>query len=328
MVMKYKAVFLTSIFLVALVPAVVGAQAFPLGAGFASLGAAEAFGTGYFGTLGVRKYINSFTSYQFPHPVTTQLDPLSRLEWPWEQWCGVVKVGYISPAWNIALTYSSTALLFSGLQAQDSDWTNPAAPGQKTVFSEGKAKPRVWTFDTSIAGFPVAASLIQGIIGFRAQQFNFTYTDATQYEIGAAPIYLPGAGIEFSEHYYHWYGGGIIRWATDLGDLYGPLRTAQLGIRLQGDYGYVKGSGVDFHILRAPGPRITFEQTTGHSWHVNATVDFRVTSAVALGVEGDYIGIWTVGTHQWTEPGTNWTWDGSKVWSEQKYVAVTGSVNF
>lgn len=42
--------------------------------------------------LGVRRYINSFTSYQFPDPQQPGLDPLSRLEWPWEQTFGTVEL--------------------------------------------------------------------------------------------------------------------------------------------------------------------------------------------------------------------------------------------
>ena len=48
---------------------------------------------GYYGSIGVRKYFNSFTSYQFPDPEQPVLNPLSRLEWPWEQLFGVVPDG-------------------------------------------------------------------------------------------------------------------------------------------------------------------------------------------------------------------------------------------
>ncbi|MDQ1240100.1 MAG: hypothetical protein QG577_2286, partial [Thermodesulfobacteriota bacterium] len=44
-------------------------------------GIEPSFGIG----VGVRKYFNSFTSWQFPNRFPPNQDPYSRLEWPWDQ---------------------------------------------------------------------------------------------------------------------------------------------------------------------------------------------------------------------------------------------------
>ena len=148
-------------------------------------------------TLGLRKYINSFTSKQFPDaPGGIGSDPLSRLEWPWEQIFGVVKLS--SRYRGIQVNFDGAATLFpySGLKSQDSDWLDPNNPGQKLVFSEANDFPRGWTFDTRIGYTIPAFSSIQWLLGYRAQQFRFTATDGMQHSLWEKYNWglLPGAG--------------------------------------------------------------------------------------------------------------------------------------
>jgi len=343
--MLYRAFPPAFILVVAFIPAVVGAQSFPVGGlpsfglpssnGFNSggfYGFGDAQGQGYFGSIGVRKYINSFTSEQWPNPFYPYVDPESRLEWPWEQVVGVIKVGYATPAWDIRFVYASTLLLASSLKAQDSDWTDLNNPNQKTTFSDAEAKPLIWTFDASLA--PVLTPFLKGVVGLRIQQLRFTYTDMLQRSLlPGLNRYFPGAVFDFSQYYYQYYGGGILTVALDLGTLYGPLFRAPLVFRLQGDCGYVTGNNEDIHFIGAggqPPPRIWNDSTTGYSWHVNATIALPITSTVAVGVEGDILRVWTGGTQHFSNPPTGITFsvDGSKVWSDQMYVEVNGSITF
>jgi hypothetical protein len=247
----------------------------------------------------------------------------------------VARLGKGSGDIQINLELAGTLDVFTNLKAQDSDWVYFADPGQKSIFSQGKAMPRGWTFDGSLS-YPVPGMFfVRGVGGYRAQQWKFTYTDFTQFRafnafgpVVVPPIFIPGAAIEFSEYYDMWYGGGILTIDFNLGGLSPRLASLQLLFKGQGDYAYVLGKNFDFHILRKPAPRYTQERTSGGAWHVNLTVGCRVNNRLALTVEGDLIGIQTGGNHNLTEPGIDLTWEGSKVWSEQKYVTATGILTF
>jgi len=288
--------------------------------------------------LGVRRYINSFTSYQFPDPDMPQSDPLSRLEWPWEQTVGVVKLGYALSGLELKFDAAATLFLPSFLKAQDSDWEDPNNPSQKTTFSEGKAKPRMWTFDGCVAFNMPSVPIVKAVLGYRAQQFSFTYADVLQGSIWDEdtqtyrPVtvldFLPGPSIEFTEYYKHWYGGGILSTSLDLGFVAQGLASRQLMLKFQADYAYVKANNLDFHILRTPGPRFTAETTTGASWHLNLTTELRCGRMLAFSIEGDFMRICTKGSHHLTEPGQDRSWDGAKAWSEQKYVAASAILVF
>ena len=72
--------------------------------------------------MGVRKLINSFTSYQFPNPYPPNQDPLSRLEFPLDQWFVGMR-GLYSRKWAALLAEAWTNVSQeSALQMQDSDW--------------------------------------------------------------------------------------------------------------------------------------------------------------------------------------------------------------
>jgi hypothetical protein len=107
-------------------------------------------------------------------------DPISRLEWPWEQTFGVIKLGHNYPGVQINFEGAATLFKDSGLLAQDSDWTDAAQPSQETIFSDALATPRNWTIEPSVSFFDPFLPSIQWLIGYRAQQFRFTYTDMSQ----------------------------------------------------------------------------------------------------------------------------------------------------
>jgi hypothetical protein len=295
----------------------------------------EVCSQGFSTTLGVRKYINSFTSYEFPDPERRQLDPLSRLEWPWEQTFGVVRLTYGYPNIEFNAELAATLTVFSNLKAQDSDWTDPNNPGQKTVFSDAKAKPRSWMWDLSVNAALPRLNALRGLIGFRGQQFRFTYTDITQREIfdentGYFPAtrdFTPGEAIQFTQNYQHWYFGGVVSgrlgWIPVLSG-----RAGDVSLRIQADFGLVTGKNEDFHVLRTPGPRFTYEITKGNSWHVNVRAEQRLTSRILAGVEADFMRIRTRGRHKLTDPTVTQEWYGANVWSDQGFVGAYGSFFF
>jgi len=308
--------------------------------------------TGFYAFVGMRKYFSSFTSYQFPDPVQVQLNPISRLEWPWEQICGVAKVSYGSRLFELNFEYASTGLAWSGLKAQDSDWVNPDNPGQKIIFSQGKAMPRVWTFDMSFALTVPSTPWVKGIAGFRAQEFRFTATDgiegtigmfdANDNFIGYLPVAqfreLPGPGIEFSQYYKHFYLGGVLASGLNLGIWAPALGAPVLYVRFQADAAYVTGKNHDQHLLRTDSlglgvQRDTFENTRGWSWHLNLITALRITSYARIEVEGDFKRVKTTGDHKLyeyspTDGSISRGWTGAKVWSEQAFVGVNGAVRF
>ncbi len=302
---------------------------------------------GFRAALGVRQYLNSFTSYQFPSP-GTPLNPLSRLEWPWEQLYGVLKLGWGYRTYDLNFEGSTTLSALSRLRSQDSDWENDENPRQKTTFSSGQAKPRGWTFDVSTTVPLPGFYRLKGIAGYRAQQFNFTATGGAQWSIwddeeGFVPRYgvdLPGPGIEFSQAYKHWYGGGVAAGEFDLSSFSRYLPSSML-VRVQGDFGIVTGNNHDQHLRRTdflgrPQDRHTYETTSGHSWHLNLMTEFRVSDRLRLDIEADFMTVRTKGSHHWTAWSdafndifnTDLSWNGAQAWSEQKYLAVTGKCFF
>ncbi len=291
-------------------------------------------------SIGLRKYISSFTSYEFLDPDYTFVDPASRLEWPWEQTYGVVKAGIVYKGLQLNLEGASTLLTYSDLKAQDSDWTDRNLPSQKTVFSEAEAYPRGWTIDASV-GFdlPVLES-VRWILGYRAQQFRFTYTDMYQKE-----LYEPegngfsgGEIIHFTQDFRHYYGGAVIGSSVELSILTPSLAGTFVDFRLLGDVGYVTANNVDFHVIRTPAPRYTYEKTHGVSWRINASADLRITQRFLVGIAGEFMRIRTGGSHRMTHPAgwdgtqnvpaTDETWQGARVWSDQSFIELNGSVNF
>lgn len=289
-------------------------------------------------TVGVRKYLNSFTSWQLPSLSGPQ-DPISRLEYPWDQTFLAVRCTTSYTGLELNIEWSGTLGLLSNPKAQDSDWEDPRNPGQKTTFSEAEANPRCWILDLScnmgIPGFP----FVRGVAGYRVSQFKFTNTDGYQYGIydDEADVYerysmpLPGPFIEFSQYYKHLYAGGIFASALDFRQISGGLINAPLLVRLQADASYVTGNSHDQHLLRYAFGII---RSRGYGWHVNLTTGLK-TSRFRCDIEGDIRGIRTNGGIQNIQedsqhPGVihDVSIDGAKAWSEQKYLGINGTIFF
>lgn len=292
---------------------------------------------GLFVSVGVRKYINSFTSYEFRALEAPVLDPISRLEWPWEQVYGVVRVG--AGAWNFQLDgeWGGTLVVSSGLKAQDSDWEDLANPGQKTTFSEAEARPRGWTLDFSLS-FPVPRiANLRGLVGYRRQQFSFTYTNGiqrsiwdenTQTYVRQPDDPLPGANIEFEEVYSHVYAGGVLTVAMNTRGVSTYFPAGAVLLRFQADGGRVSSSDRDHHLVRENQPNLGYIYAMGHSWHVRLGVELRLGDRISLGVEGDFMRVRAEGTYRWKDSVHDVSWEGGRVWSEQKYISATATLVF
>lgn len=270
-------------------------------------------------TVGLRKYINSFTSKEFPSdPASSlRLDPESRLEFPWQQTLGVVKLGGVF--YGIQANFEGAATLFMSSEPmiQDSDWLDPENPGQKTKFGEGNNFPRCWTFDTSVGYTLPVFSSVQLLLGYRVQQFRFTWMDGVEHSLVDPVDYMKGEVIQFSQHYGISYLGGVVYF----------MLPYNFSGRLAGDVGGVIGKNVDNHLHRDQGQRMAYMSTRGTCWHVNLALELALKN-FQLGVTGDFMNINTNGGHNLVYPGSNTSWDGARVWSEQKYIEVNAAFSF
>jgi len=337
---KRTAQVATVILLVLLAAKFSEGQSFSPSAGFPDL--SQNFGSGhpddgYFFSIGFRKYFSSFTSWQVPDIDHPQTNPVSRLEYPWEQIVGVAKASYTCPMFELFLEGTSTALVWSGLKAQDSDWMDPNDPGQKSIFSQGQARPRIWTFEASLAVSVPTVSCLKAILGYRVQQFRFTYTDAIQGTIAefdasgrfiryltvAEFEYLPGTVIEFGQYYRQLFLGGVLTSAFNLDARSLPLSPRCIYFRLQADVAKITGLGHDEHVLR-PGVGADL-YTEGTGWHLNLITGLQFGYA-RLDIEGDFKKIKTDG--EIVHRATARTSSGARVWSQQAYIGVNGAVRF
>ena len=89
-------------------------------------------------SLGFRTQFSSFTSWQLPDIDHPHINPISRLEYPWEQVVGVAKASYTCPLFELFLEGSSTALVWSGMKAQDSDWEILTGLGRRPLSVKAK----------------------------------------------------------------------------------------------------------------------------------------------------------------------------------------------
>lgn len=285
-------------------------------------------GNSYFNLMaGLRKYFNSFTSWQLPASTGPQ-NPISRLEYPWDQSFLVIRGSVAYTGLEVNMEWSGTLNMLSSPKAQDSDWLDARNPNQKTTFSEAEAAPRCWIADFSCNIQAPGFSSLRGVIGYRLSQFKFTNTDGYQYGIyddetdqyGYYSIPLPGPFIEFSQYYKHIYIGGILKSSLDSGEIFSGWRLPPLLFRLQADASYVTGNSHDQHLLRDVFGII---RSSGVGWHVNLTAGLN-TRRFRFDIEGDIRGIQTSGQIQTPEKYI----DGAKAWSEQKYVGVNGTMFF
>lgn len=281
--------------------------------------------------VGLRKYLNSFTSWQFPNKGGPQ-DPYSRLEFPWDQTFLAIRGSASYPGLEVNLEWSGTLSVFSSVKAQDSDWTFPNLPNQKTLFDEAEANPRCWIVDLSCNSEVPFFSPLRVVFGYRVSQFKFTYGDGYFHSIDPAynsgPEY--GPRIEFVQYYQHLYAGGIVETYLNTGELISPLQIPPVNLRIQTDAAYVIGKNCDDHVVR-PDILMSYLRSYGFGWHINLSAGIR-TGRLRFEVEGDVRGISACGTFESIEErnGTIITEyvDGAKAWSEQKYLGVSGTLFF
>lgn len=280
-------------------------------------------------SLGVKKFINSFTSYQFPNPFPPSQDPLSRLEFPIDQWFIGASSQYMASSWSLLCQGWLNLSRESALKMQDSDWDDESMPKQKTIFSEsgcrlnrGLILDACLIFSNIFDNFPVMP-----VIGARYQNFFFTTHDGYQVVFGGEPIPLPGDGIEFKQVFYHYYFGASFSNELNLFNIMGFL--PRLAFLLQVDYGLVRARNEDLHLLRE-GERITIENTKGHCWHIAGTVTLFRLGSFNMKCEADFKRIVTDGSHQLSNSffPLDFSFDGSRVWSDQMSLSAIGELIF
>lgn len=285
---------------------------------------------GHHQAVGVRKYVSSFTSYQFPNPFPPGQDPLSRLEFPIDQWFMGIQLGYVAPSWTLSGQGWINVSRESARKMQDSDWDDETSPGQKTIFSESQCRLNrglLLELQLSIATPLERLYSIRPVAGCRYDYFFFTTHDGFQASLQGDSANLPGDGIEFKQTFYHYYVGGMINKTLDVR----PLTTlmSKLDVEGQFDYAIVNARNEDLHLLRS-GERITVERTRGHCWHVRVRAALLTNADALVGIEGDFKRLLTDGSHELTNRILNvdFSFGGSKVWSDQAYISVYGAIKF
>ncbi|MGO9571774.1 MAG: omptin family outer membrane protease [Desulfomonilaceae bacterium] len=281
-------------------------------------------------SMGIKKFINSFTSYQFVNPFPPFQDPLSRLEFPIDQWFLGLTTKYEARSWSVHAEGWVNVNRESGLKMQDSDWDDDANPSQKTIFSESPCRlNKGLLFDTYMAvSIPWQRfSNVRPLLGYRYQQFSFTTHDGAQAVLGSDVTDLPGDGIDFQQVFNHLYFGGVLNASLDLGDILSNFPRVDLECQL--DYALVNARNEDLHLLRK-GERVTAESTLGHCWHFLMSMGFFRRGALSARVEADFKRSLTNGDHQLRNNlfNLNFSFDGSRVWSDQVSISALGQLVF
>lgn len=290
----------------------------------------QAWLPGVYYSLGLKKFLNSFTSYQFPNPFPPNQDPLSRLEFPIDQWFLGGSANQVTSIFSLSGNYWVNVNRESALKMQDSDWTDDAMTSQKTIFSESKCrlnKALLAEAQVSAAISHETASIFRPVVGWRYQYFFFTTHDGYQSELGGVAVDLPGDGIEFTQIFNHYYVGAMANTTVDLGAFISSL--PRIRIEAQADYGMVVAKNQDLHLLR-DGERYTIERTRGHCWHVYLCAALLSARNATARIEADFKRVLTNGGHQLTNSAfaLDFSFDGANVWSDQASVAAVGEVRF
>jgi hypothetical protein len=280
-------------------------------------------------SAGFKKFFNSFTSYEFPNPFAAEQDPLSRLEFPIDQWFFGLKQEYAARSWSCFCEGWINIGRESGLKMQDSDWDDELNPSQKTIFSESDCRlNRGLMFEAGVT-IPTPFGLgraLKPIIGWRYQHFFFTTHDGYQVVLSDGAMDLPGDGIEFKQTFNQVYFGANFAAGLDLAALTGGS-FPRVDLALQCDYALVSAKNEDHHLLRE-GTRITTENTRGHCWHVSASLGLLRGNSFNARIEADFKRIVTHGDHRLTNYGLDFSFEGSRVWSDQTSLTCLGEYIF
>ncbi|MEW6351517.1 MAG: omptin family outer membrane protease [Thermodesulfobacteriota bacterium] len=290
--------------------------------------------------LGIRKCINSFTSYQFPNPFPPNQDPLSRLEFPIDQWFGGLRGEYSRGCVSVFAEGWINLNSEANLKMQDSDWDDESNPFQKTIFSESQcALNRGYLVDMGLSfGKSSGTMSLRPVGGYRYQYFDFTTHDGNQMDMSGNVSPLPGDGIRFRQTFNHAYLGGI--WKASLGQSRGSACAtkipscgfacgSKIEFSVQADIAWAQGWNEDKHLLRA-GDRRTVERTKGYCWHIGLSTSMHLSDAFLVRLEGDFKRLTTTGSHNLTNDafGIDFSFDGAKVWSDQGSIAAMAQMRF
>lgn len=280
--------------------------------------------------VGVKKFFNSYTSYQFPNPFPPNQDPLSRLEFPIDQWFFGGEYDYLSRNWSMHFqSWVNLNEEARGLM-QDSDWDEETQPFRKTVFSESRCRLNSgWLFDLKFVIKPewsIFRTLLP-VCGLRYQRFYFTTHDGYQVDLSGHAMDLSGDGINFEQIFYHGFLGAEMDTKLNTSGLSRSIPHVNLNI--SADYALVTARNEDLHLLRR-GRRITRENTRGHCWHAEATASFFVRHNIKALLNADFKRIVTDGGHQLTNSVFNidFSFDGARVWSDQLSITAATELIF
>jgi outer membrane protease len=238
--------------------------------------------------------------------------------------------GYAGRYWSLKGELWTNLNRESSLKMQDSDWDDESRPGQKTIFSESNCRlNRGLLVDIGVCVATPLAEMValRPVFGFRYQRFFFTTHDGFQAGLALAPADLPGDGINFKQTFWHWYLGACFR--TNFSPLIALGAWWPVTMDVQLDYGLVTAQNEDQHLLRA-GDRVTEEKTRGHCWHLSVGLDILARDSFRAGIEMDFKRLLTDGSHRLTNPlfSIDFSFDGSRVWSDQASVSAVGILSF
>jgi hypothetical protein len=326
MVDKRLAAALMSAALVAMVPHLATGQAIPEGAAILATPSSETFraAPGTTLSLGLKKFVNSFTSYQFSNPFPPQQDPLSRLEFPIDQWFAGLLANHETATMSLGCQVWTNAGRWGSPQMQDSDWEDGEHPTQKTVFSESHCRLNQGLMAEAFAAVVPPIDLffkVRPLVGLRYQRFYFTTYDGLQKALGDDPAPLDGDGIDFKQIFRHYFLGG--QWKN------APLAALPgLSLDIRVDYGLVRGKNEDLHFVR-DGHRVTTECTKGQCWHFRGGAGVAIPRlGLEVAAEVDFMRVVSDGSHNLNNPAFNidFSFEGSRVWTDQLSLAFLGKI--
>jgi hypothetical protein len=181
------------------------------GATFGPGSGCDTCGQGFWMGLGVRKYVDGFTSFQFPGRdfAIANSPGKARFEWPLDQWFGVIRLGYDRGPVGVVVDYMATCGSGSGTKAQQTYWD--VDDGTVALFGRGRVAPRANVFDLGFTyALPIPAKSCEepsfglaAIVGFRQQTYRYTLKDSND-NIPGSTINNRGDDVEFGQYYTHY----------------------------------------------------------------------------------------------------------------------------
>jgi len=273
----------------------------------------------------VRSMFDSNTRYQFgtPPSATPAYAPLSLLDWSLNSvWTGL-RFGVEQPNWNVSFEWLTPmeknihgsiadldweATHFDNLSYSSERWNDGQMLDLKGAF-----KLTDMFFTLPIEVWPVA--------GFRFQRFDITSHDTRNVFPTSYPI--PGDVGTFNQQYYMSYVGGELRTTLEIAAI-----RRSISLAFQGDWGATWGYNIDHHIsgYEPTTHRYTMESTSGGAVHLALIAEMPLNQRWSFGVQGDYLTIFTTGTHRWLMYGAksaDETWsNGVKVESDQSSITA------